>query len=166
MKQFKGIGVLVIAIIVIFAIISLLKGGWSGRAPVPAAVGVSEDEERSPAQGPKHLTHHPIIVSPRDVPGEFNPAAASPAAESDWPESPANAPTGTRPVDSFRPSPSFLPLPDRIGTLPDESRPSDWPQWPDGRLPQNPPTTITPDPLNMPYPTWEPPSAPSRSLHR
>jgi hypothetical protein len=145
MKIAQVIGAVVGAALVLLLVISLVKGRWIGRPPVPAAVGFTDGEEGGPSDGPHHLTHHPIVVSPRELPAGAVPSGLSPAA-GDERRGPATdvSPAG-RAADSFLPRTSFLPpIPDPSETPRDPGRPRDWSHWPGERTGEAPSPAANP----------------------
>ncbi len=101
-----GVGLILIVAVIVF------RNGLSGDAAIPAAIGLPEGEEDGGRHEGNHVTHYPVVVSPKDVDEAGGLGAATPApGHSSAERSPAAQDTTIVP-DTFSPRSTIQPIPD------------------------------------------------------
>jgi hypothetical protein len=162
-KNMAGVAALSALLLGIVTILVFWNGSGSRRV-IPAAIGQPGNESENGAGKPGHVTHHPILVQPKESTGADGIDSFSPATGGTRPTASTENDRGSVRPDSDYPRTSFLPTPEQLDIGPSANDAIEPNHWPDGRPLEVPgrdwgtgPTWKHPVPLDLqePSPQWE-----------
>lgn len=143
-----GVGLILIVAVIVF------RKGSSDDTAVPAAIGASGAEDDGDGYDGSHVTHHPVVVTPKDNDGDRGLGAASPAGSPTSVERSPAARDNTSVPDSFSPHATIPPIRDSLDTGEFSQGLDGFSSWPDGRPPIAPSVEenrdeppVSPDPV-------------------